>query len=241
MPSSAAAPGQDHPDLPIRDTQRIRDSTQNATTEHSRQRDLGVAQNGTTALEECAADWHEFGVDVGDPTGQSVGMNQEELSDAPSFSADFYRTLPAKQVGAGCIFLDESSRVLLVKPTYKPGWELPGGVVEQDESPLDACRREVAEELGLDRAPERLLGVDYRRAVDGVRGDALRFVFLGGVLTVADTSAIRLDSRELSEWRFVALDDLDSMVTPVMARRVRAFVDRSAVGYLEEGFLPGPP
>lgn len=125
------------------------------------------------------------------------------------FSAEFYASLPTKHVAAGCVFLDEVGRVLLVKPIYKEPWELPGGGVEAGESPYDACRREVAEELGLHVSPERLLGVDYRRAVDGVRGDALRFVFLGGVLSPRDTSQIRLNPEELTEWRFVEHEELD--------------------------------
>jgi 8-oxo-dGTP diphosphatase len=162
----------------------------------------------------------------------------DELRDTPSGSASFYAALPTKQVAVGCLFFDDVGRVLIVKPTYKDGWELPGGVVEENESPLDACGREVAEELGLDRLPTRLLGVDYRTAVDGVRGDALRFVFLGGVLTATDVSAIRLAAAELSEWRFAAVDELDGMLIPVAARRVRALLDEGAVGYLEEGSRP---
>jgi 8-oxo-dGTP pyrophosphatase MutT (NUDIX family) len=81
----------------------------------------------------------------GDLNRQSVRVTAD-LSDAPSLSAAYYSNLPTKQVGVGCIFLDENSRVLIVNPTYKDGWELPGGVVERDESPLEACRREVAED-----------------------------------------------------------------------------------------------
>jgi len=60
--------------------------------------------------------------------------------------------------------MDGDGNVLLVNPTYKPGWELPGGVVEADESPADACRREVREELGLDVEVGELMCVDYNRA-----------------------------------------------------------------------------
>jgi hypothetical protein len=32
----------------------------------------------------------------------------------------FYESLPAKRMGAGCLFFDSEGKVMLVKPTYKP-------------------------------------------------------------------------------------------------------------------------
>jgi ADP-ribose pyrophosphatase YjhB (NUDIX family) len=64
-------------------------------------------------------------------------------------------------MAAGALFRDARGRVLLVDPAYKPTMDLPGGAVEAEESPHAACRREVAEELGLDRAPGRVLAVDW--------------------------------------------------------------------------------
>ncbi len=61
-------------------------------------------------------------------------------------------------------------------------WDLPGGAVEAEESPYAACRREVAEELGLDRSPGRVLAVDWvpsrPRCPEG-----LLVVYDGGMLT----------------------------------------------------------
>ena len=51
-------------------------------------------------------------------------------------------------VAAGALFRDAGGRVLLVKPHYKAGWEIPGGMVEPGETPSEACAREVTEELG---------------------------------------------------------------------------------------------
>ena len=45
------------------------------------------------------------------------------------------------------LFRDRADRVLLVEPSSKPNWELPGGAVEADETPWGAARRELAEPL----------------------------------------------------------------------------------------------
>jgi 8-oxo-dGTP diphosphatase len=156
----------------------------------------------------------------------------------------FPTSLPTMQVGSGCLFRDGDGRLLLVKPTYKENWDLPGGAVEEGESPLAACRRELLEELGIDVAPACLLAVDYRMPVAGKRGSALRFVFDGGVLDEERLSTIRLDPGELSDFRFVAAGDLDDFTTPVMAARLRSIVsppEGSGSLYLEEGTDPLRP
>jgi len=80
---------------------------------------------------------------------------------SPLLPPDQYvASLARKRMAAGALFRDVDGRVLLVDPTYKPMWDLPGGAVEKEESPHAACRREVAEELGLDRPPGRVLVVD---------------------------------------------------------------------------------
>src|SRR5580692_9063847 len=69
----------------------------------------------------------------------------------------YVASLARKRMTATAFFRDEEGRVLLVNPVYKEPWDLPGGAVEAEESPHAACRREVAEELGLDRPPGRVL------------------------------------------------------------------------------------
>ena len=72
----------------------------------------------------------------------------------------YVASLSRKRLAASAFFRDDQGRVLLVDPVYKEGWDLPGGAVEAEESPHAAWRREVAEELGLDRPPGRVLAVD---------------------------------------------------------------------------------
>ncbi|MBI3429629.1 MAG: NUDIX hydrolase [Actinobacteria bacterium] len=42
-------------------------------------------------------------------------------------------------MGSGLVFVDKQNRILLVEPTYKKNWKVPGGMVELDESPRDAA------------------------------------------------------------------------------------------------------
>jgi 8-oxo-dGTP diphosphatase len=51
------------------------------------------------------------------------------------------RKQPRKRVSADVLFRDEEGAILLVDPRYKPDWDLPGGMAEANEPPMDAARR----------------------------------------------------------------------------------------------------
>jgi ADP-ribose pyrophosphatase len=142
--------------------------------------------------------------------------------------ADPSASFAAPRVAAGALFVDDQGRVLLVHPTYTATWDIPGGYVERGESPAAACRREVREELGIDRSPRRLLAVDWAPS-DG-DGDKLLFLF---ACAPVDPATIRVDGAEVDEWRWVALADLDDYVIDRLARRIRSVADGHA--YLEHG------
>ena len=59
------------------------------------------------------------------------------------------RTTPSYVMGAMCRLERDDGRVLLVKPSYRTVWTLPGGVSERGESPIDCMHRELREETGL--------------------------------------------------------------------------------------------
>ena len=58
--------------------------------------------------------------------------------------SDLFR-VATPRVAAGVLFRDVEGRILLVKPSYKEGWDIPGGYVEPGESPKQAAAREVRE------------------------------------------------------------------------------------------------
>lgn len=140
------------------------------------------------------------------------------------------------RAAAGVILRDQAGRVLVVHPTYKDVWEVPGGMVEPDESPADACTREIREELGLSVPVGALLCVDWVPASPPWDG-GLMFVFDGGVLTADQVATIRLCPDELDRFEFVEPERLHEVLIPRLARRVAAAV--AAIGrggvYLEDG------
>lgn len=127
----------------------------------------------------------------------------------------------AETLAAGVLLFDEEDRVLLVDPTYKPGWEFPGGVVEPGEPPARAGVREVAEELGI-RLPAlpRLLLLDWEAPVPPGFG-GLRLLFDGGRLPAEQIRDLLLPGSELRGWRFVTEDEAESMLPPVRWNRLR--------------------
>lgn len=73
----------------------------------------------------------------------------------------------AKGLGSAAAIFDVHGRVLLVKHTYgKLNWELPGGVTERHESPIQTVVREVREETGLAVDVVALTGYYYEPAED---------------------------------------------------------------------------
>jgi 8-oxo-dGTP diphosphatase len=143
-----------------------------------------------------------------------------------------------KRMAAGAVLKNSAGELLLVKPTYKSTWEIPGGMVEAGESPLRCCERELAEELGLELRVTRLLVVDWVPQRPG-RSDALMFLFDGGVVAEGTIGRIMLAEGELSAWRFVPVRQLTGYLTPEQVRRMKVAAGRARSpesAYLEHGF-----
>ncbi|MDT0381203.1 NUDIX domain-containing protein [Streptomyces sp. DSM 42041] len=126
----------------------------------------------------------------------------------------------AETLAAGVLLFDEDDRVLLVDPTYKPGWEFPGGIVEHGEPPARAGMREVAEELGIELAAvPRLLLVDWEQPKPPGFG-GLRLLFDGGLLPAPRAAEVLLPAAELRGWRFATESEAAGLLPPVRHRRL---------------------
>ncbi|MFF4187123.1 NUDIX domain-containing protein [Streptomyces sp. NPDC001691] len=106
-----------------------------------------------------------------------------------------------KRAAADALVRDETGRLLLVNPTYKEGWDLPGGMAEANEPPDEALRRELREELGLSVSSLHFLCIDWVEP-HGPWDDYLGFVFDAGVLPPGQAAELKPHDEEISELGF---------------------------------------
>jgi ADP-ribose pyrophosphatase YjhB (NUDIX family) len=143
--------------------------------------------------------------------------------------------LPAIPASAGALIFDRAGRLLILKPTYKSGWTIPGGVMEADgETPWEACRREVREECGIDVRQGRLACMDFRRPGPD-RPGGIRFLFDCGAVGDESLAAIVIQPEEVCEYRLAAPPDALPLLRGPIRRRVRAALAARTLVYLEDG------
>jgi 8-oxo-dGTP diphosphatase len=109
---------------------------------------------------------------------------------------------PKKQMASGAIIYDSYGKILIVKPSYKNCWHLPGGVIEEFESPYSACVREVKEETNLSIVPKKLKAINHL-GIESEKVDALVFIFDCGSICQYEKESIRVPAQEIEEYRFI--------------------------------------
>ncbi|TQJ19540.1 NUDIX domain-containing protein [Kribbella jejuensis] len=143
--------------------------------------------------------------------------------------AQYVAGLPRKRVVAGVLFRSADGRVLLVEPSYKANWEIPGGSVEADESPWDGAVRELREELNWTGPLGRLLVIDHV-PTQTTRPEALVFIFDGGVLTDGEAAALKFPDGELVSAAFYTLAEARTRLKPLLADRITVATQAAADG-----------
>lgn len=149
----------------------------------------------------------------------------------------YYSRLNTVNLASGALIRNRAGEVLVVNPTYRDHWLIPGGCVDKDESPAETCMREIKEELGLDVAISRLLSIEYLARRD-YKPEAVHFIFDGGIIGEEQIAEISLCEKELSEFRFLPVEQACELLNSSLAVRFRAAyeqVNQSGPAYLERG------
>src|SRR5215212_9502639 len=136
---------------------------------------------------------------------------------------------PRKRVAANVIVCDDDGRLLLVNPNYKPDWDLPGGMAEANEPPIEAAARELHEELGLAIHIGALLAVDWIEP-HGPWDDTLVFVFDGGTLAPEQVANLQITDDELAGFRFCTRDEAGDLLRPYVWQRAANALDALTTG-----------
>ncbi|WP_051741463.1 NUDIX domain-containing protein [Kitasatospora sp. MBT66] len=132
---------------------------------------------------------------------------------------------PRRRVHALVLFRSETGDVLLVKPSYRPDWLLPGGEVRPGVPIGYAVARELVEELGLQRSIVHALAVDQSPAnLETRHPEGLTVVCDGGLMNCGEAVAMSLPVRSvgIEELAWVSPKRLPDFVAPFMECRIRA-------------------
>ena len=148
---------------------------------------------------------------------------------------DVVPELPRIPASAGALIHNPAGLLLILKPTYKKGWTIPGGQIDSGgESPWDACRRETQEECGLVVERGRLVCVDFLSPRPGRPGGA-RFLFDCGALRDEAFREVRLQESEIEDHRLAELGEALELLSGPLRRRLSQCAGAEHCVYLENG------
>ena len=186
----------------------------------------------------------------GAQTDDTVLLGRLEDDPAPGtregFTAMLDSALPLKRAIAQGVLRNERGDILLCELSYKAEWDLPGGVVDPDESPASCLVREIEEELGLTVEPRGLLAVNWMPPWLGWR-DAVLLVFDLGVAASDLTDRLVLEDREIRAVHWADESIWTERVAAYTARMLHSVTQGesspSPLPYLEDGLPPAwePP
>lgn len=143
---------------------------------------------------------------------------------------DFPTPLPVVAVSAAIFNGDSILLAQRAKGAFAGAWSLPGGKVHSGERMIDAVRREVSEETGLDIAPAGIADIveviTQTAPPDSAANDDHYVIVVFAATWTAGTPRAGGDAQDV---RWMGLDDLERLeVTPNLAitiAKARHFLD----------------
>lgn len=155
---------------------------------------------------------------------------------------NYLKTLARKRMGSGVLIFSEKDELLIVKISYKEHWSIPGGVVEENESPKQAGIREVKEEIGLEFKDIKFVCIDYTKAdVNKNKDESLQFIFTAGKISNEFINKIQIDNKEVIEFAFKPVEQVSELLggpTRNLVKRLMPCIEaiKNDKGiYLEDG------
>jgi 8-oxo-dGTP diphosphatase len=164
-------------------------------------------------------------------------LRTDSVEGRHAFTAVMNTVTARKRVISHLLLTDSTGRVCALETTFKPDFELPGGILEVGESPRVGLLREVVEELDHHLSVGPLLVVDWLAPYLGWE-DAVELIFDGGEFVA--TSVLRPDGREIRAVHWLDPEQAIAKMAPFAQGRLRAALDARQRGrtlYLEAGVL----
>ncbi|MCD4761306.1 NUDIX hydrolase [bacterium] len=147
----------------------------------------------------------------------------------------YIASLPTKRISVGVMFFNRQNKLLILKPNYRRYWILVGGTVDKNESPLQAAKREVKEEINFSLKKLQPVSVSYKRR-DAYMGEAVYWLFYGGILTDKQIKNIKLQVDEMDDYKFVSIKQavkiLNNTAGPRLLACMKAIKNKNVI-YME--------
>ncbi|HEV7346060.1 MAG TPA: NUDIX domain-containing protein [Devosia sp.] len=125
-------------------------------------------------------------------------------------------------LGARVMVVD-GDKVLLIRHTYVPGWQFPGGGIGPGETVADGAAREVLEETGYRiTGPMQLFGI-YHNSSPVTDRDHVAFY----IATQFERDFERKPDREIAEVGWFDRRSLPEKVTPATSQRIDEYFDNA--------------
>jgi 8-oxo-dGTP diphosphatase len=126
-------------------------------------------------------------------------------------------------VGVGALIHDREGRILLIKRRFEPNkgrWSLPGGLLETGETLMEAARREVREELGVEIEVEELFQVSEEIIRDREAKTRFHYVLVDYLATLQPAGARITLNEESESFKWFRPLEVDGLDTTENTRRI---------------------
>ena len=136
----------------------------------------------------------------------------------------YFRIKRPMTLGVRALVQDGEGRVFLIRHTYVPGWQLPGGGVETGETVREALAKELMEEGNIRlTGPAELFSIYFNRRMS-VRDHVALYICRS-----FEQLSPKLPDHEIAESGFFALDALPETTTSATRQRLAEVFDDASV------------